>query len=281
MMALEFSIVNEDNSILQIVLERDVFPNASCSRCHRDCYYNHFRSESWTPLHHAARMCHYESVRSLLDHGAEVDEIMQDEESNSVENIYGVFETSLHITCGLVAQLNSEITQFQDIYRLANLLLERGANPNLSRKHIVPIENASKKEEYVTIEETAIHIAMEHGSIELVELLLQHGASLDIPWIFGEERISCDTLAPEFMVLWKPQFHRLFPASVRKIILTILLCAQRQQWNIPKDVMYELLRYSICGGEKWTLHQHLEQQGKVKPCFVPLEGSELTRYRHK
>ena len=101
------------------------------------------RSRShWTPLHVASRFGKIEIARLLLDRGATV----------NAEDNDG--EKPLHWV--LYREYNSQ----EEGVRVAQLLLERGADVNTRRKdHLTPL-----------------HLAAKFGNLEIVRLLLGHGA---------------------------------------------------------------------------------------------------------
>ena len=102
------------------------------------------RNDHWTPLHIASHFWNIDIVRLLLNHGA-------DPEANA-EGDMG--EKPLH-------QVSSGNNRFQeDGVRVAQLLLERGADVNTRRND----------------HQTPLHAASCFGNVEIVRLLLDHGA---------------------------------------------------------------------------------------------------------
>ena len=102
------------------------------------------RDDHWTPLHVASYLGNVEIVRLLLDHGA-------DPEANA-EGDMG--SKPLHqVSCG-------KYRSQEDGVRVAQLLLERGANVNTRRDD----------------HQTPLHAASYFGNVEIVRLLLEHGA---------------------------------------------------------------------------------------------------------
>jgi ankyrin len=104
------------------------------------------RKDDWTPLHLASYFGNIEIVRLLLNHGADPE---------AAEGDMG--DKPLHrVACG-------EYKSQEDGVRVAQLLLERGADVNTQRRD----------------HQTPLHLASYYGNIEIVCLLLDHGADLE------------------------------------------------------------------------------------------------------
>jgi len=126
-----------------------------------------------TPLHEAARSGNIEAMEILLNHGADIN--AQDASGNTVLHI--AFPPELHLSA-------------------LNLLLSRGANPNIrdyqgaSPLHVAIILNRSNgvisnlllAGADVTIRDvegkTPLHLAVEKSRVNLVPVLLAHGADI-------------------------------------------------------------------------------------------------------
>ena len=98
--------------------------------------------DHWTALHFASKYGKLEVVRLLLDHGAEV----------NAETDIG--EKPLHQVS------RGKYRSPEDGVRVTQLLLERGADVNTRRNN----------------DQTPLHIASYFGNVEIVRLLLDHGA---------------------------------------------------------------------------------------------------------
>ena len=102
------------------------------------------RDDHWTSLHAASYFGNVEIVRLLLDHGADPEA--------SAEGYMG--DKPLHkVSVG-------EYRSHEDGVRVAQLLLERGADVNTRRND----------------HQTPLHAASYFGNVEIVRLLLDHGA---------------------------------------------------------------------------------------------------------
>ena len=98
--------------------------------------------DHWTPLHVACHHGKLEIVRLLLDHAAEL----------NAETVNGLNPLHFVSYCQYTSQ--------EDYVRVAQLLLDRGADVNPSRKD----------------HQTPLHLASYLGNVEVVRLLLDHGA---------------------------------------------------------------------------------------------------------
>ena len=113
------------------------------------------RNDHATPLHVASYFGNVEIVRLLLDHGA-------DPGANADG---GMRSKPLHsVSCG-------EYRSQEDGVRVAQLLLERGADVNARRND----------------HRTPLHVASYSGNVEIVCLLLDHGAEANAEGDIGEK----------------------------------------------------------------------------------------------
>ena len=111
------------------------------------------RRNHWTPLHVASYYGNLEVVRLLLDHGADLE--ANAEGDNGAKPLHS-------LSCGKFKS--------QDGVRVAQLLLERGADVNTRRKdHLTPL-----------------HLASRWGKLDIVQLLIHHGAEVNAVDDFGE-----------------------------------------------------------------------------------------------
>jgi ankyrin len=107
------------------------------------------RMDHQTPLHVASSFGNVEIVRLLLDHGADLEAAWGDLGGKPLHRV----------SC-------REYRSQEDGVRVAQLLLDRGAYVNTRRKD----------------HQTPLHVASSFGNVEIVRLLLDHGADLEAAW---------------------------------------------------------------------------------------------------
>jgi ankyrin len=136
----EYKSQEDGVRVAQLLLERGADVNTRCD-------------DHQTPLHLASYLGNIEIVRLLLNHGADPEAA----EGNMGE------KPLHHVPCG-------EYKSQEDGVRVAQLLLDRGADINTRRKD----------------DWTPLHLASYLGNAEIVQLLIDHGAEVDVMDDFGK-----------------------------------------------------------------------------------------------
>mmetsp|Transcript_760 Transcript_760/g.1054 ORF Transcript_760/g.1054 Transcript_760/m.1054 type:complete len:433 (+) Transcript_760:60-1358(+) len=279
-MALQYSIYSKDAQLLEMFLatkkaDINLKSESSVSTMRYD------GSSSWYPIHTATRGCFYEGVKLLLEHGAQPDAIATNQGQSEYGQGSDTVETSLHIVCGHTPSTTEHGYTNDDICNTSQALLEHGANVNavMQRIDCLNIKEDNSDNEWqdprsghyvspyrqVPVKETPLHIALLRNNTRLALLLLRHGADHNIPWIYGTEKVPCVNLMPGDMMssFWSPENHQYFPKDVQKRIKTVLLCANRKQWKVPKELLYEIIKYSLYSSKTkndWSMDKFLAQQ---------------------
>jgi ankyrin repeat protein len=145
---------------------------------------------------------------------------------------------------------------------IVRLLLNAGADVNCLQQHIdnvhIQVESPTtdpREEGYIPsvkptlVKQSALHIAIQADRPDIVTLLLAHGADLSAKYLYGDEvKTAWDlaaTIGPHMYSAlagtWTPKNHRWYPLSFRQGVKTLLLCAQRQQWPLPKEMIHLII----------------------------------------
>lgn len=158
---------------------------------------------------------------------------------------HGTGETSLHIAC--------EYPKKQEAEAMVQLLLGAGADVSVMRVKRQRTRSHIDTIQLVTVEvvmETPLHIAIRANKPELVVLLIANGADLTTPWKCGEQVTPIMELSQQPDIIkaltmgWTTETHHFYPLSVRQAIKTLLLCAYSQKWNLPRDILLLLCKYT-------------------------------------
>lgn len=128
-----------------------------------------------TVLHLASKAGYFDLLKLLLDNGA----------TPLVNSTGGKYSATCSTPLDYVCQ--EKIKKLEEFLNCAKILLALGANPNKIMRY--PIGGGSDSfrlvfdDQYVVTEYTALHTAVSAGNVELVRLLLESDASIDIPKI--------------------------------------------------------------------------------------------------
>lgn len=147
--------------------------------------------------------------------------------------------------------------------RLMMLLLDAGADINNERKELVQehveVESPTddpREDGYIPSvrciprRETPLLMAIRLGLAEEARLLVLRGADTSAKYHYGKETKTAEELAAgneELLAAlhckWQPQYHRLYPASVRQSIFTALCVIKRQAWPLPVELVHQIFQW--------------------------------------
>ena len=150
-----------------------------------------------TALHYATCMRNYKMAKFLIDSGANI----------NVKNHYGM------------TPLINVI--YNDDYNMCQILINSGADVNLGRGKI---NNNS-----------ALHIAVDNGNLDIVKLLIKSGANLNFKNIYG--------ITPIQYALYRADvLSEKFDDDSKRFLPSFLLESETKKYNDIKEIIFELLK---------------------------------------
>jgi len=136
------------------------------------------------------------------------------------------------------------ISKKESSEQMIHLLLKAGANPNTIR---------FKQVNTIKTYETSLHIAIIAQNIKVVLLLVAYGANISIPLIEAgkiipvEELCETEAMCKAVFTGWTPETHKIYPEKIRKEIFLLFLISQRQDWLLPKELLFLICNFiAIC-----------------------------------
>jgi len=196
----------------------------------------------FTPIHSLALQNSVEGVKLLLQAKANVNAMYSYRGSDGWGDTENTLQSPLHIA---VENQNLEMVQ---------LLIECKAEINIIRNHI---ENRPDNVQYVdddypvnNIEKTALHIAIQKKSKDIVKYLVLCGANPFIEYIEGSKGIDSWDLCgndEELKLLLDCIFtikdYPLLPKDFKITLKVLLLCDLRNNWRLPKDILFKIFSH--------------------------------------
>jgi len=236
----------------------DILPNLKCNPLELLSYFrdhganpNEMSIETvsggtrqYSPLHSLMVRNDIDSVKLLLNAQANVNYLLEKKAFLPGYN-RTTFHTVLHYA---IQSMNLEMVK---------LLIEWKADININYKTIgiedppstETINDSSTHEEEIT----CLHLAIESEEKELIRYLILMGANPFIDYKTREKQLTtwelCGDINEEFLQLihfqFAPNDYLILPEQHKITLRILLLCNQRNNWNLPKDVLFKIFTYVI------------------------------------
>lgn len=277
------AVVSEDSDLwtcLHVAAEKGDPPLIDClfKGC-KDLDVNAKHNSAWTPLHIAVYNQRTEVVKSLLDHGAkqltddskwfplhlaaqfgpvDVARLLLDQE--------GVLDAKNH---GGYTPLRVAI--FNEQYEVAQLLLDRGAKSDVRDESGESALHESIKKRHLDLfkrivgstqdlnaqssirQITPLHAAIEKGSDEMIDILIEYGASMSITDCYGMNGLSwLRALRPTHRILQDQGKEALYDISsepdttvIKKTVFDIASTLKNDNVSSDAPFQFRILAHSL------------------------------------
>jgi hypothetical protein len=120
--------------------------------------------------------------------------------------------------------------------------------------------------------DTILHLAAKSNDVKMIEFILQR-ISPNFKRLMLKTKNLQQQLPSDFVRVWTPSIHSLFPLKVRQFVKAVLMLAAKRQdgtpyypqthfYRLPKDVLFLILQYAICsdiGKSKEIFKQQLNE----------------------
>jgi len=208
------------------------------------------------PIHSVARNGSVRSLKLLLEAKATIDHRYKHYGGSEYGYVSNTSETALHIA------INSQSLE------KVKLLIHWKANINAVSHFVENVKRDPQKEMFdsdprsddyvsniknVLNKQTPLHAALYRKSVNIVRCLIVNGARTSIPFTQGEgDRIDKSQTCLELCrnnVEYESALDKVFRVSdfdylsleVQLSIRTFLLCDLRNNWRLPKDVIFRII----------------------------------------
>lgn len=253
------SFGDRDHEILSLFLAGGANPNERSNNSSGGMRSDYITTSF--PITSLARNGSAKALKLLLESGAAVDSRYEHHGAHEYGGATGTSETPLHIA----------IVQNQSLEKV-KLLLEWKADINATRKHIenvtikpdLPFHHGDPRSEgfvsnikNVHHEGSTLHLAIISKNRELVRYLVVNNADTSKKYIktsrrVVEESLTCFELCNNDHLLesalekqFKESDLNYLNQTTYQSIKSLLLCIQRNNWKLPKDVLFKIIGFLI------------------------------------
>jgi len=163
---------------------------------------------------------------------------------------------------------------------MSKMLLENGANPNLYCEWLDQIDSGVGNDAdprggnfrssviCVPCKCTALHKALKIKSLDMVKLLIAHGADPNLPSFRDKTETQTLSLCPDqsfknaFTLTFDPTFWNHYPSKWKSQILTLTLCLQQIRVILPKEVKNIIFTHILRCNQKVHPPPEPKKQGR-------------------